>query len=126
MEMIDPYLGGTQGPRESIELFVSWRKLKDLDYAGKSDPVCHVYVKNDSRSEWIFVGMTEVIQDCLEPDFTTSIKSHYYFEKNQEIRFEIYDDDGSSKEEQGMITTKIATLIGSKNQTYVGKLTHSK
>ena len=42
MEYYDPGAGlvnnDTGGPKQKIQLFISCRKLKDLDYIGKSDP----------------------------------------------------------------------------------------
>ena len=78
-----------------IEMFISCRKLKDLDVIGKSDPYWQVYIKNDSRSEWMLVGKTDVVENNLNPDFSTPLQINYYFEKDQEIRFEVYDKDGS-------------------------------
>ena len=84
-----------------------------------------MFVKNDKRSEWTLIGQTEVCKESLNPDWAESFLVDYYFEKNQEIRFEVYDDDGGKKEEQGMHTTTISHLIGAKRQTYHGELKHS-
>ena len=37
--------------------------------------------------------MTEVIQDNLNPDFETSIRVDYFFEKNQKMKAELFDCD---------------------------------
>ena len=114
------------GPKESIELFLSCRNLKDLDVIGKSDPWCIVFIKNDKRSDWTYVGKTEIVKESLNPDWAKSFVIDYYFEKNQEIRFEVYDEDDSRREEQGNHTTTVSALIGAKNQTYAGDLTQAK
>lgn len=69
--------------------------------------------------------MTEIVRESLNPDWTKSFVIDYYFEKNQEIRFDIFDSDGEKKEEQGSHTTTVSALIGAKNQTYCHNLTHS-
>lgn len=127
MEGYDPAAGlfetsGSGGPCSKIQLYISCRKLKDLDYIGKSDPYCQVWLKNDERSSWAMVGKTETIQNNLNPVFSTPITIDYYFEKTQEIKFEIWDQDTSASEEQGYQTTKIGRLVGAKNQTYIAEL----
>lgn len=111
------------GPKQKIQLFISCRKLKDLDFIGKSDPFCEVYLKNDERSPWIMVMKTDTVMNNLNPDFSTPVTLDYCFEKAQLIRFEVYDQDVGSKETQGKHQTKISNLVGAKNQTYWGDLT---
>ena len=126
MESYDPnLLNDAEGPSSQVQLFISCRNLKNLDIIGKSDPYCEIYLKNDSRSKWIKIGKTDTVMNSLNPDFATPITISYYFEKDQEIRFEVYDLDPSRSEEQGSITTKVGRLVGARNQTYVDKLTHS-
>lgn len=123
MEAYEPLLMfDAQGPATTVQLFISCRKLKNLDLMSKSDPFCEVFMKNDSRSQWLKVGQTDTVNNSLNPDFAVPITINYYFEKNQEIRFEVYDDDGSSREEQGKVTCKVGSLVGAKNQTYVADL----
>jgi hypothetical protein len=35
-----------------VELFISGRKLKDLDAFSKSDPICHVYMYSEKNKRW--------------------------------------------------------------------------
>jgi len=130
MEGYDPAAGlfetsGSGGPCSKIQLYISCRKLKDLDYIGKSDPYCQVWLKNDERSSWAMVGKTETIQNNLNPVFSTPITIDYYFEKNQEIKFEVLDEDSSRSEAQGSLSTLVGNLVGSKNQTYCDNLVYN-
>jgi len=126
MEGYDPAAGlfqnNANGPCSKIQLFISCKKLMDLDYVGKSDPYCQVWLKNDERSPWVNIDKTETIQNELDPVFSTPITIDYFFEKTQEIRFEVWDEDPSNSEAQGMHTTKVGSLVGAKNQTYIAKL----
>jgi len=62
-----------------VELFVSGRKLRNLDAFSKSDPYCSVYeLKNNN---WAIVGRTETKNNNLNPDFTEKITVNYFFEK---------------------------------------------
>ena len=110
------------GPSSKIQMFISCRNLKNLDIIGKSDPYCEVFLKNDDRTEWEMVGKTDTVINSLNPDFSKPITINYYFEKAQQIRFEIYDLDPSRSEMQGALTTKVSHLLGARNQTFVGDL----
>lgn len=62
-----------------VELFISGRKLRDLDVFSKSDPQCKIY--EQSGKEWVLRGQTERVKNNLNPDFQTSIILNYFFEK---------------------------------------------
>ena len=59
-----------------VEFTISCRKLKNLDVFSKSDPQVHVFENNQK------VGQTEKISNNLNPDFSTTIKINYFFEKH--------------------------------------------
>ena len=50
-----------------VNLFISGRKLKDLDAFSKSDPVCLVF--EQINGSWRKIGKTEQIKNNLNPDF---------------------------------------------------------
>jgi Ca2+-dependent lipid-binding protein len=87
--------------------------LKDLDIMSKSDPQVEVYMKDRTQRDWAFVGRTEVQKNNLNPDFTKYIESDYYFEREQNVRFMVYDVDASDKDFIGKNETTIANIIGS-------------
>jgi copine 5/8/9 len=97
-----------------------------MDFIGKSDPYCKVYLKNDERSPWVMISRTETVRESLSPEFSTPITIDYYFEKNQEIRFEIWDEDPGDDDEEGSHSTTVGKLVGAKKQTYIAALSHSK
>ena len=68
-----------------VNLFVSGRKLKDLDTFSKSDPQC--ILLEQRNGSWVKLGQTEQIKNNLNPDFTTSFTIPYYFEKVQKLKF---------------------------------------
>ena len=73
-------------------MYISGRGLRNLDTFSKSDPICRVYEKRGNS--WVKVGSTEMINDNLNPDFEIAITLPYYFEKKQDFKFEMIDDDG--------------------------------
>ena len=50
-----------------VNLYISGRKLKNLDTFSKSDPLCRVYEKK--QGNWVKLGQTERINDSLNPNF---------------------------------------------------------
>jgi len=54
--------------------------LKNLDALSKSDPQCEIFVK-DKSTNWTSLGKTEVVNNNLNPDFSTYVECDYYFER---------------------------------------------
>ena len=50
-----------------------------------------LYVKDDAKNEWIFDEATETINNTLDPKFTKALTINYYFEKTQNLKFEVYN-----------------------------------
>lgn len=54
-----------------------------------------MFLKNGMNGHFSLIGKTEKIMNNLNPDFTKSFMIEYYFEKEQVLRFQVYDvDDG--------------------------------
>ena len=107
-----------------IQLFISCRDLKNLDFMSKSDPICHVHVKKDTKQAfWTKFSSTEQVKDNLNPDFNTVIHCYYYFERHQPIRFEVNDTDGKGDFQViGEADTTIGHIIGAPGQTFKADL----
>ena len=95
-----------------VNLFISGRKLKDLDTFSKSDPVCFIFEKLDSGS-WQKIGQTEQIKNSLNPDFITSFQVAYWFEKVQNFKFVMIDGDGHGDYDTiGEVEVTMGKLMG--------------
>ena len=94
----------------------------DLDTFSKSDPVCHVYMRIPPAQTYTLVGKTEIIQNSLNPDFAKSFRLEYFFEKEQHMRFELYDDDESKLEHIGNVETTLGRIVGAQRQTFLEDL----
>jgi len=46
-----------------VQLFISCRKLKDLDVFSKSDPQCRIYEYSEQMKKWNLIGKTEIMQN---------------------------------------------------------------
>ena len=64
-----------------VQLYISCRKLKDLDVFSKSDPIVHMCSFNERTRSWVKMGETELINNNLNPDFKRSFEVNYSFEK---------------------------------------------
>jgi Ca2+-dependent lipid-binding protein len=106
-----------------IQLFISCRNLADLDLFTKSDPQCVVYIKDSKNLHYTEIGKTEMINNNLNPDFTTSFTINYFFEREQILKFEVYDIDFNGGQELiGVWETSISKIVTSNKQTQVGDL----
>uniref|UniRef100_A0A915D9E3 C2 domain-containing protein n=1 Tax=Ditylenchus dipsaci TaxID=166011 RepID=A0A915D9E3_9BILA len=91
-----------KGPRSRVELILSASSLADRDLFSRSDPICVVSQLEDGtwqsgRRNYVEVGRTERIKNCLNPRWNQKILMNYFFESKQSIRFEMYDIDSHSK-----------------------------
>ena len=62
-----------------VKLMISGRSLRDMDSFSKSDPQCIIHEKKDGV--WVEIAKTEVVNNNLNPDFTTHVIVDYFFEK---------------------------------------------
>lgn len=58
----------------------------------KSDPMCVIYVQSQNHT-WLEHGRTEVLQNTLNPEFSSKVRIGYRFEEQQKLKFKIYDID---------------------------------
>lgn len=113
-----------------VQLFISARKLKNMDTFSKSDPRCYAKshtesyttVKEQVNGKWIKRGKTESKSNTLNPDFDTHIEMDYYFERTQKLKFVMKDGDTNSSEKIGETETTLASIMGKKAQTFEGDL----
>ena len=97
-----------------VNLYVSGRKLRDLDTFSKSDPQCILYEKSANGS-WVKLGQTEQIRNSLNPDFKNSFTLAYFFEKVQTYKFVMIDGDGGSDYDTiGEVEVTMGKLMGAK------------
>ncbi|XP_042231401.1 copine-8-like isoform X2 [Homarus americanus] len=83
-------------PMSKVELSIQAKGLRDRDTLSKSDPLCIIYMKETGNDRYHEVGRTEMIKDCLNPQWVRTIEVEYRFEERQMIRFSIFDWDTKS------------------------------
>ncbi|CAD8051228.1 unnamed protein product [Paramecium sonneborni] len=114
--------------REKVELYFSGRGLADKDLLSKSDPQCYIYLKQGQDGEEKLIGKTEVRDNNLNPDWKTSVVLDFIFEIHQFLKIVVMDHDGKKIEDDdiiGTLNTTVGSVMGSKNQIYIGQLTHN-
>ncbi|CAG9334743.1 unnamed protein product [Blepharisma stoltei] len=110
-----------------VQLFISCRKLKDMDTFSKSDPFVEVYEKNSTTNKWKRVDRTEVIWNNLNPDFVKSFKFPFQFEEQKYFQFKVYHagDDNAKIENDNFIgeaECSLGEIIGSQGQQLIKTL----
>ena len=122
--MSGPSFGGAppppayEQPVSKIELRVSCRNLVDMDVLSKSDPFVVLFMQHQGNTTWSEIGRTETIMDNLNPDFVKSFTVDYFFEEQQNIKFEVYDSDDpnsrnlSSHDFIGRVVTTLGSIVG--------------
>jgi len=66
--------GTSANPCTEVELTLSCRNLRNMDYFSKSDPMIVVNEFDIVTKKWKNLGRTEVIWNNLNPDFATKVK----------------------------------------------------
>lgn len=109
-----------------VQLFISCRKLKDVETFSKSDPFVEVFEKH-SHNEWIKIGQTEVIWDNLNPDFIKNFVLDYYFEEQKYLLFKVFDaNEENGREVKGLqlgeVECTLGEIVGAKGQQIIKTL----
>ena len=66
--------------KETLELYFSCKNLADKDTFSKSDPSIKLSVQNLGAPYPTIVGVTETIQNNLNPEFKKALLVEYLFE----------------------------------------------
>ena len=52
-----------------------------------------LYIKAEKDKKWSYIGQTPHITNCLDPTFLKPFTINYQFERNQKLKFEVFDYD---------------------------------
>ena len=83
---------------QTVQLFVEARNLADLDIITMSDPFCTLKVRRSGTQYYSDCGRTETIDNDLNPLWIDSFKVKYIPSAQQELLFEVWDDDYPDRE----------------------------
>ncbi|GAB9476148.1 Copine [Globisporangium polare] len=116
-------------PTSRVELSLSAKNLKDRDIISKSDPFAVISMLEGPH--WVEIGRTEVLKDNLNPTWTKLFLVDFYFELQQQLKVDIFDQDSSSKKLSehdyiGGATFSLGQLMGAPGQSGSFLLTRGK
>lgn len=77
--------------QERLKLQISCDSLSALEGSTLGDPVCALYEFQENEQDWAEAGTTEVVQQSDAPTFKQQFTITYNFEKNQKLRFTMFD-----------------------------------
>lgn len=97
--------------------------MQKKDTFSKSDSQCIVYMRTSTREEYEEIGRTEVLNDDLNPDFSTKVILEYNFEVVQYLKFEFWDEDLNDNDFLGRVETTLAEIIANKNRQFIRQIT---
>ena len=100
-----------------------------MDVFSKSDPYVKVSFKRDfTQKHYSVLGKTEKKSNNLNPDYVKTFAIEFIFESRQDIRFDVYDDDGNGDQDDfiGYVETTVGALMGARSQTSILDLKNDK
>ena len=118
-----------------LQLFFRAEGLADTDTFSKSDPYLVLYERRNSASSGagggrMLIGRTEIINNNLNPRWTTSFTVPFHFESRQIFDAELYDDDGKGPgggdDALGVVSFQLAHVVGSAAATLKQRVTNGK
>ena len=66
--------------KETLELYFTCKNLADKDTFSKSDPSLKLSIQNLGANYPVVIGLTETIQNSLNPEFKKALLVEYLFE----------------------------------------------
>ena len=109
---------------QKVEIRIATRNLLRLDLLSESDPFVVVSLRDENTNKFFEIGRTEVVWDKRDADFETRIPIDYYFEKEQLLKFDVYDCDNAKSNKlsdhdfAGTMSITLGEIIHCKNGRY--------
>jgi len=97
---------------DKVEFYISASLEKNLDILSKSDPYC--VIKKFEGNSYVTVYETEVQKNNLSPEWMGSPQIPLSLQKDQRLKFEVYDyDKKGSSELMGQVERGILAVVDS-------------
>uniref|UniRef100_A0A0K0EP16 C2 domain-containing protein n=1 Tax=Strongyloides stercoralis TaxID=6248 RepID=A0A0K0EP16_STRER len=98
-----------------VMVTISAKNIRDDASDAVPDPYCIVSLSESGASKKGYqeIGRTEVIWNCLNPEWSTKIKLDYKFSERQRLMFEVYDKT-RPKKRLGCCQLLLHEIVGSK------------
>jgi len=110
-----------------LQLFVSCRKLADVDRFSVSDPRVEVQIKGHGQADFQHFGLSEIAWNNLNPDFAEAFVLDYHFEEQVGLRFNVFhvrDRSGDIRNAVliGTVECSLHDIVGSQGQQLIRTL----
>ena len=83
---------------KTVQVFVSAKNLANVDLISEADSICCLKIQSNAGGKFKLVGETETFDNNSNPKWVKHFKLTYHASQQQTLLFEIYDDDGDSRE----------------------------
>jgi len=70
----------------------------------------------------MLLGKTEIVKNNQNPEFAKSFEFDYYFEREQILKVEVFDDDGSSGDFVGYFEASVGKIMTTMSCKLTGEL----
>jgi len=81
-----------------VDLYFELTNCPKYDRFSQSDPFIVVFTKSqlgERKGQWIRLGNTEIIWDNHNPRWVKAVRTDFFFEQVQLLRFDVYDADAN-------------------------------
>lgn len=114
-------------PPSQVMVTISAKNIRDDASDAVPDPYCIVSLSESGSSKKGYqeIGRTEVIWNCLNPEWSTKIKLDYKFSERQRLMFEVYDKT-RPKKRLGCCQLLLHEIVGSKYNRITTSLMYFK
>ena len=97
-----------------IELYLACRNLVNLDIMTDTD--CFLKIFENVGGTWNLLGQTEIIYNNLNPEFTKTIETKFYFERKQPFKIQAFHADSPTDFKFiGEAEFELSKLMGNKD-----------
>jgi len=82
--------------QKEVDLYFELSNCPKMDWFSQSDPFLVVYLKvegGEDKGKWIKIGNTETCSNNHNPRWVTSVRTNFFFEQVQTLRFDVFDED---------------------------------
>jgi len=123
--------GGSSDEMVGMKVLIRMRcrDLKSFDMTSESDPMVVMSMRKGSgdSSAWAEIGRTERLDNQKDAAFSTTFTVDYLFEEIQQVKFAVYDADGTSAsmEEHDLVgecTGTLGEIVGASSGSWESPL----
>lgn len=106
----DSSMSSSSQGQPRLKLHVKARNLLQFDWTTTLDPLVALYQLDDDLGTYHLVQQTEVLQDSLDPDFSTAFTMRYKPDMNQQFLLRVYAVSASRLGDEQVLGSAVFSL----------------